>query len=160
MQSTHPQSPQGASAQGAKRAVPAPLLLGTRIFNPIVRRFAGRRALPLYAILRHQGRKSGRAYSTPVVVQPTDDGFVIALAFGKEADWFKNIQAAGGAVVVWKGSEYALEDPELIDLASALPLFHGRFERAFIARAGIKHFARLRHVGSTSAAPASASAAS
>ncbi len=45
------------------------------VLNPVVLPLAGSR-VRFYAIVRHVGRRSGRSYSTPVVAQPTADGFV------------------------------------------------------------------------------------
>jgi len=50
-----------------------------RPFNAFVLRFAGSRYLRLYGVVHHRGRRSGRTYTTPVVVRPTADGFVIPL---------------------------------------------------------------------------------
>src|ERR1700737_3754833 len=52
------------------------------VLNPVVLSQAGRR-LRYYAIVHHVGRRSGRSYSTPVVAQPTAEGFVIMLPYGK-----------------------------------------------------------------------------
>ena len=38
----------------------------TKVLNPLMARFAGRRHLQLAAQLRHTGRKSGRSYVTTV----------------------------------------------------------------------------------------------
>jgi len=44
----------------------------------------------------HRGRRSGRVYDTPVLVFPADDGYVIALTYGPDTDWIRNVLAAGG----------------------------------------------------------------
>ena len=75
-------------------------------FNALVLRFAGSRYLRLYGVVHHRGRRSGRTYTTPVVVRPTADGFVIPLAFGERADWFRNVRAAGGCEIRWNGTTY------------------------------------------------------
>ena len=43
---------------------------------------AGRRWNPIFALVLHRGRRSGRAYQTPVAARRVADGFLIALAFG------------------------------------------------------------------------------
>src|SRR5260221_586148 len=89
------------------------------VLNPVVLPLAGSR-VRFYAIVRHVGRRSGRSYSTPVVAQPTADGFVIPLPYGKRDDWCRNVMAAGGGTILWCGQEYAVGEPELIDEAIAL----------------------------------------
>jgi deazaflavin-dependent oxidoreductase (nitroreductase family) len=91
------------------------------VLNPVVLKGAGR-SLRLYAVVRHVGRRSGRSYSTPVVVEPTADGFVIMLPYGKQVDWCRNVMAAGGGIILWHGQEYAVGEPELINGETVLEL--------------------------------------
>lgn len=35
-----------------------------------------------FALVKHVGRKSGRPYETPIIVQPISGGFVIELTYG------------------------------------------------------------------------------
>ena len=91
------------------------------VLNPAVLPMAGRR-LRFYAIVRHVGRRSGRSYSTPVVAEPTPDGFVIMLPYGKQVDWCRNVMAAGGGTILWRGQEYAVGEPELIGGETALEM--------------------------------------
>ena len=64
------------------------------VTNRITSRFAAR--LPGFGILTHAGRKSGRLYRTPVNVFRAPEGFLIALTYGRESEWVKNVLAAGG----------------------------------------------------------------
>ncbi len=48
------------------------------IFNRLILTFAGRH---VYAVVHHVGRRSGHAYTTPVVAVPIADGFIIPLTF-------------------------------------------------------------------------------
>jgi deazaflavin-dependent oxidoreductase (nitroreductase family) len=91
------------------------------VLNPVVLPLAGRR-LRFYAIVHHVGRRSGRSYSTPVVADSTADGFVIPLPYGKRDDWCRNVMAAGGCTILWRGQEYAVGEPELIDRETALEM--------------------------------------
>jgi deazaflavin-dependent oxidoreductase (nitroreductase family) len=93
-----------------------------RIFNPLMRTFAGKRYAPL-AVVRHVGRRSGKAFETPIIVEPTKDGFVIALTYGADVDWYRNLMAAGGGGLRWHGREYAIEKPEPTDSKIAMMLF-------------------------------------
>ena len=59
------------------------------------------------AILSHAGRKSGKLYRIPIIAEPIENGFVIALTCGKKADWCENVNANGGCSLFWKNKEYA-----------------------------------------------------
>ncbi|HEY7342540.1 MAG TPA: hypothetical protein VH591_16825 [Ktedonobacterales bacterium] len=118
--------------------------------NAAILRFAGNRYLRNYGVVHHRGRRSGRPYATPVVVQPTTDGFVIPLAFGEGTDWFQNLRAANGCVIRWNGRNYAVADPVVIDLAAARPLIGWFVERLFVPLVGAKHFVHARHIAAPS----------
>jgi hypothetical protein len=57
--------------------------LVARLVNPIVLLIAGRRWMPVVGILHHRGRRSGRAYATPIGLRPLGDGFVIPRTFSE-----------------------------------------------------------------------------
>ena len=88
-----------------------------RVTNPIQRLWAG--YIPAFAILEHVGRKSGKAYRTPLNVFPTDDGFAILLTYGPNRDWLKNITAAGEAKLEHRGRTFQLADPRVVTKAEA-----------------------------------------
>jgi deazaflavin-dependent oxidoreductase (nitroreductase family) len=115
-----------------------------RLVNPLIARVAGTRLLPFYGLLKHRGRRSGRAFSTPVVVRPTPDGFVVPMPWGEGTDWYRNVRAAGGCTIRWKGRDYPLEQPEVIDASEATAAF-GAVVRAVMRRFGIELCLRLRH---------------
>jgi len=71
------------------------------IANPVVRRFAG--WLPPLAIVLHRGRRTGRAFATPVLAFGTADGLVVGVLYGIDSDWVRNVQAAGRAQVRRRG---------------------------------------------------------
>jgi hypothetical protein len=48
------------------------------------------------------------------------DGFVIALPYGTNVDWLRNLQAAGRAELPLRGKTYAAADPAIVDPATAL----------------------------------------
>lgn len=98
------------------------LTFTTRFINPLTRKWAGA-SHSLFAMVRHVGRKSGKAYETPVIVARTDTGFVFALTYGPEVDWYRNIMAAGACELQWHGHTYALNKPMPIDAVKAVPLF-------------------------------------
>src|SRR5580693_7550733 len=71
------------------------------VTNRITSRFAGR--LPGFGIVTHVGRKSGKVYRTPVNVFRAPEGFLIALTYGRESEWVKNVLAAGGCELETRG---------------------------------------------------------
>ena len=83
-----------------------------RIVNPITRRFAG--WVPGFAIISYVGRRSGKRYRTPLNVFHRDGRYVFALTYGREAEWVKNVLAAGTCEIQERGRTASLADPELI----------------------------------------------
>lgn len=67
------------------------------ITNQISSPFASR--LPGFGIVTNVGRRSGKVYRTPVNVFRRPQGFLIALTYGKESGWVKNVLDAGGCEV-------------------------------------------------------------
>ena len=104
---------------------------------------AGRRWNPIFALVLHRGRRSGRAYQTPVAARRVADGFIISLAFGAQVDWHRNLEAAGGGVIRWRGRDYQVTGPETIEADVALPAFDP-VQRLFLRLAGIDGYIRVR----------------
>ncbi|MQY17267.1 nitroreductase family deazaflavin-dependent oxidoreductase [Nocardia macrotermitis] len=80
-----------------------------RVTNPVAGLVAGR--MPGLGVLVHRGRKSGRVYHTPVTVFNRDGAYRIALTYGRDVDWLKNILAAGEFELELDGRTIALTDP-------------------------------------------------
>jgi deazaflavin-dependent oxidoreductase (nitroreductase family) len=64
------------------------------------------------------GRKSGRAYVTPVAAEPIVGAFIITLPYGVNTDWCRNIRAAGEATLDVRGEIVGVIHPRVVDLAS------------------------------------------
>jgi deazaflavin-dependent oxidoreductase (nitroreductase family) len=79
--------------------------------NRVTRTFAG--WAPMFGILEHVGRRSGQMYRTPINLFTTPDGFAIALTYGRDVDWLKNLLAAGGATIQHRGKRMTVSDPRL-----------------------------------------------
>jgi len=116
-----------------------------RGFEPIAHALAGRRWFPLWAVVHHRGRRSGTEYATPIAVVPTRDKslILIGLPWGTTTNWARNVVAADGAVVTWKGRDHRTTEPRIVDAveASALakPLFRfvlRRMPGAIVLRRG------------------------
>lgn len=140
----------------------SPLVLRTvrrfnrAVMNPRQLRTAG--TLGAYAsVIRHVGRTSGRPYETPVGAFASDDGFVIALPYGSDPDWLKNVMAAGTATLVHEGSSHQVDRPELITTTAAAPYLPDK-ELRNLNRFAVDQCLRLR-TADTERAPAHAAGA-
>jgi deazaflavin-dependent oxidoreductase (nitroreductase family) len=72
------------------------------------------RRLPGFAVVGHVGRRTGRPYRTPVNMFRSGDRYLIALTYGADRDWVKNVLAAGGCTVETRGTTIPLTDPRVV----------------------------------------------
>ncbi|ALG84277.1 nitroreductase family deazaflavin-dependent oxidoreductase [Gordonia phthalatica] len=72
------------------------------VTNPIQGLWAGR--IAPWAVVKHVGRKSNRPYETPVLAYVDGGRISIALNYGADADWVKNVLAAGEFTLVRGGT--------------------------------------------------------
>jgi deazaflavin-dependent oxidoreductase (nitroreductase family) len=115
-----------------------------RVLNPVMLNVAGRRHW-YTARLEHVGRRSGRAYATPIVASEVPGGFVIPLPYGTETDWLRNVLEAGGGALIVHGRRYALSAPEVrrtAERGGELP----EQKRAVARTFGIAHYLRVAAV--------------
>jgi deazaflavin-dependent oxidoreductase (nitroreductase family) len=113
----------------------------THYLDPLVRPLAGR--APMFAVMTHRGRKSGRQYRTPINVFRRGDEYLFFLTYGADVDWVKNVLAAGGCSLRTRGHDIELVDPELIEdqkLKGAPPI--PRFVERRVA--GVDGYLRMR----------------
>lgn len=95
-----------------------PLPRGLARFN---RHVTNRVAYPLstrmkpFALVRHEGRSSGKAFETPVWAWRHGEVVTVALTYGADVDWLKNLQKTGGGGLVMTGDELSVGEPRLID---------------------------------------------
>ena len=90
----------------------------TRVLNPMIIRFAGGWWFPMFSLLRHRGRRSGQMYATPISAMPRGDFFWVGLTFGEDAAWARNILAAGECDLRYRGTDYHLTDPAVLDASA------------------------------------------
>jgi deazaflavin-dependent oxidoreductase (nitroreductase family) len=128
-------------AGAPRRSLPIRSL--ARFFNPMVRPIAGARLLPLYALLGHTGRSSGRIYQTPVVALPTADGFIIPLPFGDRTQWARNLVAAGAGTLRWSGRDWRITQPEVVEFSQVRDHFNPVL-RFLVTRIGVRNFVTVR----------------
>jgi deazaflavin-dependent oxidoreductase (nitroreductase family) len=86
--------------------------VATRYVDPVLRPLA--RRLPAFGVVIHRGRTTGRIYHTPVNVFRRDETYLFFLTYGSDAQWVKNILAAGSCSLETRGRVVRLADPELV----------------------------------------------
>ncbi len=69
--------------------------------------------MPGLGVVVHHGRRTGRVYRTPVNVFAAEDGYVLALTYGPDTDWVKNVLAAGCCELRTRGRVISLTSPRL-----------------------------------------------
>ena len=102
--------------------------------------------LPAFGVIVHTGRKTHREYRTPLnVFRGDDDHYVIALTYGPEVEWLKNLQASGSGQLETLGQTWAVSKPRV---------FHDEQRRAmpqpvrfFLGLIEIHDFVELRRRG-------------
>ena len=80
---------------------------------------------PGWAVVVHRGRKSGKTFRTPLCAFRRQDGFVVALTYGAEADWVRNVISAGGCELETRRRRYQVGDPRVYrdENATDMPAF-------------------------------------
>ncbi len=138
----HPFLRIGSAMNFTQRFLQRMRLFSKRVINPRVLKFAGS-PHSLFAVVQHVGRRSGRAYETPLLVMPVADSFVIELTYGLEVDWYRNVVAAGECRVLWRGREYICDEFGPIEVEIALPAFPLAL-RLPLQLLGARHFVRMK----------------
>jgi deazaflavin-dependent oxidoreductase (nitroreductase family) len=69
--------------------------------------------LPGFGIVVHRGRKSGQVYRTPVNVFARPGAYVVALTYGPDSQWVRNVLASGGCSLITRGRRVQLTNPRL-----------------------------------------------
>lgn len=82
------------------------------VTNPILSPLA--RNLPGWGIVGHIGRKTHREYHTPVRVFRDGDRFIIALTYGPQSQWVRNVLAQGGCTLETQRRTLRLSNPRLL----------------------------------------------
>ena len=73
--------------------------------------------VPPWAVILHRGRRSGREYRTPLFAFRRDRTLVIALLYGEESDWLRNLR--NGGHVIRAGRTYVVGPPEVVESSVA-----------------------------------------
>jgi deazaflavin-dependent oxidoreductase (nitroreductase family) len=107
--------------------------VSNRIFLTISGRW-----LRAYSVVYHVGRTSGRSYRNPVSAYPLGDGFVIAVLYGAQSNWVRNVLAAGEFTLRTKGRDHVLHRPEIISPDRALSAY-SPLSRRMMRKRGVRH---------------------
>ena len=75
--------------------------------------------LPPLAVVHHVGRKSGRAYRSPVVAFRSHAGVVIPMTYGRDVDWARNVVRAKGCELERLGRRMKLRNPRIVGFQRA-----------------------------------------
>ena len=118
----------------------------THLFNPLTLPLASSGVIPVWGVVRHTGRKSGRAFATPIALAATREHIYIPLPWGERTDWCRNVVAAGGAVVRYRGHDVRANDPQVVGVGEARSAYPSLI-RPLIGAIGISRFLRLRRSG-------------
>jgi deazaflavin-dependent oxidoreductase (nitroreductase family) len=110
------------------------------VTNPIQRLWAG--WLPPFAIIENVGRRSGKLYRTPVNVFGVPGGFAVFLIYGPDRDWVRNLVAASGGNLVYRGRTYEVTDPSVVPAAVAAE-FLGKRAAALLRSLKVEYVLRL-----------------
>lgn len=70
--------------------------------------------LPWFAVIEHRGRRSGTLYRTPINVFRRGDRYTFALTYGADAQWVRNVVAAGRCELVRLRGRVQLVEPRLV----------------------------------------------
>jgi deazaflavin-dependent oxidoreductase (nitroreductase family) len=130
-----------------------PLIAFSRaVLNPRQMRQAGRPGA-FASIIRHRGRRTGRAYETPVGVIPGDDedALLIILPYGARTQWLRNVLAAGEATLVTEGRTIHVDRPTVVPTRDVAARF-STADRRSIRLLGTDDCLRLHRVAEAPAA--------
>ena len=107
--------------------------------NRVIRHFVT--WVPGFGLVVHEGRRTGRVYRTPVNLFTKDGHYTIALTYGAQSDWVRNVLAAGGCEVITRGRRVRLREPRIVhddSRAAVRPV-----ERVFLRVVGVADFVVL-----------------
>jgi deazaflavin-dependent oxidoreductase (nitroreductase family) len=84
-----------------------------------------------FADLEHVGRRSGIVYHTPVRAFRSGESVIIGLNFGRQSDWYRNIEAARTCRIRLGGAELTLGAPTLVPAEQGIKSIPWPFRFAF-----------------------------
>ncbi len=112
--------------------------VSNRFIEPIARRSSG------FAVIHHRGRRSARAYTTPVNLFDLNGDAIVALTYGLSTDWLQNILVNGGTVESRAGCR-RIDTARIVDRSVAWPVLPIAVRLA-LRMLGVTHVLRLTFV--------------
>jgi hypothetical protein len=82
-------------------------------------------------------------YRTPVNAFPQGDGFLIALTYGRDVDWLKNVVVGGRCRLIHRGRAVDLIDPKVLPLNEVTGSLPG-WIRTVLRTLGVSEVVQLR----------------
>ena len=118
--------------------------LNLRFSNAFMRPIAAR--LPWFGVLEHVGRTSGTVRRTAMMAfRRRPARWVMALTYGTDVQWLRNVESAGGCRLLSRGRWVDLVEPRRFRDASrsSVPLI----VRPMLALLGVSDFVEMREKG-------------
>jgi deazaflavin-dependent oxidoreductase (nitroreductase family) len=113
------------------------LAFGNRLLAPFTA------YLPGFGVLEHVGRRSGTVRRTPLTIFRRGTGrYVIALTYGSEVQWLRNVLAAGECRVRTRGHWVPFVEPRRFSDPARRQV--PRAVRPILALLGVTEFLELR----------------
>src|ERR1700754_3228005 len=113
--------------------------VGLRV-NPFIVPLA--RRVPPLALVHHVGRRTGRAYQTPVMAFRAPEGWVVALFYGADVQWLRNARRPGEVALTCAGRRHQVSEVRLLDKETGAPLVPA-WTRAVVRPARVRDYALL-----------------
>lgn len=113
--------------------------LNKRVTNRVLRHLVG---LGPFAELEYVGRRSGRAFRTTLLAFRHGDMVTLALTYGSDVDWLKNLRAAGGGRMRLGRDLLELGTPREISTAEGASRMPPGI-RQILPRTGVDEFVEL-----------------
>jgi deazaflavin-dependent oxidoreductase (nitroreductase family) len=73
-------------------------------------------------VVVHRGRRTGRRYRTPALAFRADGSYVVALFYGADRDWVRNVLAAGSCTLERGGRQVELTAPRMLGISGGMTL--------------------------------------
>ncbi|MEK6208436.1 MAG: nitroreductase family deazaflavin-dependent oxidoreductase [Chloroflexota bacterium] len=99
--------------------------------------------LPAFGVIAHTGRRTRRVYRTPLnVFRGDNDHYVVALTYGPDVEWLKNLEASGGGELETLGQTWTVTEPRVFhdERRAAMP----QPVRSFLGLAKVHDFVELK----------------
>lgn len=126
------------------------------VLNPEMLKTAGT-AGQSTGVLETVGRRTGKAYETPISPVKDGDGWSVALVYGPETAWVKNALAAGQAVLRMDGKRHIVDRIEVVPIAQSVI---GTDQARLVSVFRIEQAVRMRDAGVIEESPAASPATS